>query len=173
MNSALQLLAIDVGAESGRAVIGHFDGTRLMVEEAHRFPNVPVRVGGTLHWDLLRIFGDVVDGIRKAGDVASVGIDTWGVDFGLLDARGRLVGNPVHYRDNRTAGTRERIAARVSETEVYAQTGIQFMEINTLNQLFAMAEAHDPQLERCSSPSPTAGQRSGLCYRCQILRATC
>jgi len=148
VNSALQLLAIDVGAESGRAVVGHFDGARLTVEEAHRFPNVPVRLGDTLHWDVLRIFGDVLDCIRKAGDVASVGIDTWGVDFGLLDARGRLVGNPVHYRDNRTAGTLDRIAARVPVTEVYAQTGIQFMEINTLNQLFAMAEVHDPQLER-------------------------
>ncbi len=147
VNSALRLLAIDVGAESGRAVVGHFDGARLTLDEAHRFPNVAVRLGSTLHWDFLRIFGDVLECIRKAEDVASVGIDTWGVDFGLLDRQGRLIANPVHYRDERTAGILERMTERVAQKEVYAATGIQFMEINTLNQLFALVETSDPQLE--------------------------
>jgi rhamnulokinase len=133
----LRLLAIDIGAESGRAVVGAFDGDRLSVEEAHRFANVPVRLGGTLHWDVLRIFGDVVDGIRKAGEVTSVGIDTWGVDFGLLDRQGRLLSNPVHYRDARTAGVMRQVLQRVPKEEIYAATGIQFMEINTLYQLVA------------------------------------
>jgi rhamnulokinase len=143
---SLRLLAIDIGAESGRAVVGGFDGARLTVDEAHRFPNVAVRLGGTLYWDVLRILADVEEGVRRAGEVAALGVDTWGVDFGLLDARGRLIGNPVHYRDRRTAGTLERLSQRVSRAEVYEATGIQFLEINTLNQLLAMADAEDPQL---------------------------
>jgi rhamnulokinase len=144
---SLRLLAIDIGAESGRAVVGGFDGERLTVDEAHRFPNVAVRLGGTLYWDVLRILTDVQDSVRRAGEVAALGVDTWGVDFGLLDARGRLIGNPIHYRDGRTAGTLERLTQRVSRAEVYEATGIQFLEINTLNQLFAMVEAEDPQLQ--------------------------
>jgi len=144
---SLRLLAIDIGAESGRAVVGSFDGARLTVDEAHRFPNLAVRLGGTLYWDVLRILADVQDGVRRAGEVAALGVDTWGVDFGLLDARGRLIGNPVHYRDGRTAGTLERMSQRVSRADVYEATGIQFLEINTLNQLFAMVEAEDPQLQ--------------------------
>src|SRR6185503_18773242 len=85
VNAPLRLLAIDIGAESGRAVVGTFDGARLTVAEAYRFPNVAVRLGGTLHWDFPRIFADVQDGIRRAADVATVGLDTWGVVFGLID----------------------------------------------------------------------------------------
>jgi rhamnulokinase len=144
---AARLLAVDLGAETGRAVVGAFDGDRLAVEEAHRFANVPVEVGGTLHWDVLRLHADVLDGLRAAGDVASVGIDTWGVDFGLLDRRGRLLGNPVHYRDRRTEGQVERATGIVPAREIYERTGIQFLPINTLYQLMAMAAAGDPQLE--------------------------
>lgn len=143
---AARLLAIDLGAESGRAVAGAFDGDRLAVHEVHRFPNVPVEVGGTLHWDALRLHADVLDGLRAAGDVASVGIDTWGVDFGFLDRAGRLLGNPVHYRDRRTEGQVERARSLVPPGEIYARTGIQFLAINTLYQLMALAEAGDPQL---------------------------
>jgi rhamnulokinase len=148
VGSALRLLAIDIGAESGRAVVGSFDGQRLTMEEVHRFANVPVRMGGILYWDFPRIFGDVLDSIAKAGAVATVGVDTWGVDFGLLDARGRLLSNPVHYRDARTIGMLQRATERVPREEIYAATGIQFMEINTLYQLFALAESADPDLER-------------------------
>ena len=101
------MVAVDLGAESGRAVVGTFDGGRLALEDVHRFPNVPVTVAGTLHWDFLRLFGEVTAGLRRAaagGPVASVGVDAWGVDFGLLDARGRLLANPVHYRDRAHRG---------------------------------------------------------------------
>jgi rhamnulokinase len=147
----LRLLALDLGAESGRAMVGAFDGSRLQITETHRFANVPVRLGGTLYWDVLRLFGDIVDGIRgarAAGPLASLGVDAWGVDFGLLDARGRLLSNPVHYRDTRTEHMLERAFQRVPRATIYSATGIQFLPINTLYQLLAMAQAHDPDLER-------------------------
>lgn len=147
--SGLRLAAVDLGAESGRVVVGTFDGGRLALEDVHRFPNVPVRVGGTLHWDVLRLWGDIATGLRKAGaagDVASVGVDTWGVDFGLLDERGRLLASPVHYRDTRTVGMIERACSVVPRAEIYATTGIQFMPLNTIYQLFAMVRASDPLL---------------------------
>ena len=145
----LRMVALDLGAESGRAVVGTFDGDRLAIEDAHRFPNVPVALAGTLHWDFLRLFGEVTNGLRKvaaAGPVASVGVDTWGVDFGLLDARGRLLANPVHYRDARTEGILDDAFAIVPRPEIYAATGIQLMPINTLFQLYAMARTGDPLL---------------------------
>jgi rhamnulokinase len=147
----LRLAAADLGAESGRLLVGTFDGDRLALEEVHRFPNGPVRVGGTLHWDALRLWSEIDAGLRKAGaagPVASVAVDSWGVDFGLLDGRGRLVSNPVHYRDRRTDGIPERVFALVPRDEVYATTGIQVMAINTLYQLASMALDHDPALER-------------------------
>ncbi len=140
---------MDLGAESGRVLVGTFDGGRLAIEDIHRFPNVPVTVAGTLHWDALRLFGDIGTGLRKAGaagDVASVAVDTWGVDFALLDERGRLLANPVHYRDARTDGMVERACALVPRDEIYGVTGIQFMAINTVYQLLSMASADDPLL---------------------------
>ena len=151
MTERLRLLAVDLGAESGRVVAGAFDGSRLEVEEVHRFPNVPVRMGGTLHWDFLRIFGDVLGGIRKAATeapLASIGMDAWGVDFGLVDRSGRLVGPPVHYRDRRTEGVMEAALRRVPRHDIYEATGIQFMQINTLYQLISLVQADDPVLER-------------------------
>ena len=146
MGDAVRLLATDVGAESGRTVVGSFDGERLGLQEVHRFPNRPVDVAGTLHWDVLRLYSDMLDGIRAAGRVASVGVDTWGVDFGLLDRSGRLLGNPVHYRDRRTEGMLEEAFSRVPREEIYARTGIQFLPINTLYQLLALVVAGEPQL---------------------------
>ena len=150
-DSPLRLVAVDLGAESGRAVVGTFDGGRLALQDVHRFANVPVTLAGTLHWDFLRLFGDVTAGLRRAaagGPVASVGVDTWGVDFGLLDDRGRLLGNPVHHRDARTAGMPDLAFATVPREEIYRATGIQFMPINTLFQLLSMARAGDPQLRQ-------------------------
>lgn len=147
MGETVRIVATDLGAESGRTVVGSFDGERLRLEEVHRFPNRPVEVAGTLHWDVLRLYSEVLDGIRVAGTVTSVGIDTWGVDFGLLDRSGRLLGNPVHYRDRRTEGMLERAFSRVPREEIYARTGIQFLPINTLYQLMALALAGDSQLE--------------------------
>ena len=146
MGRTVRMLATDIGAESGRAIVGAFDGDRLAVEEVHRFPNRPVETLGILQWDALRLFADVQDGIRAAGSVASIGIDTWGVDFGLLDRAGHLLGNPVHYRDRRTDGMIEEATRRVPRDEIYAQTGVQFMPINTLYQLLALATSDDPQL---------------------------
>src|SRR5450759_5183597 len=143
-DSPLRLVAIDLGAESGRVVVGTFDGGRLALQDVHRFANVPVTLAGTLHWDFLRLFGDVTAGLRRAaagGPVASVGVDTWGVDFGFLDDRGRLLGNPVHHRDARTAGMPDLAFATVPREEIYRATGIQFMPINTLFQLLSMARA--------------------------------
>jgi rhamnulokinase len=148
-DTPLRMVAVDLGAESGRAVVGTFDGGRLALEDVHRFPNVPVTLAGTLHWDFLRLFGDVTAGLRRAasgGPVASVGVDTWGVDFGLLDARGRLLANPVHYRDRRTEGMPDLAFTVVPRDEIYAATGIQFMPINTLYQLYSMVRAGDPLL---------------------------
>jgi rhamnulokinase len=142
----MRMLACDLGAESGRAVVGAFDGERLTVEEVHRFPNQPVMVGDTLCWDVLRLYADVVDSIRAAGPIASAGIDTWGVDFALLDRAGHMIGNPVHYRDRRTDGVMELAFRRVSRETIYRRTGIQHLPINTLYQLLAMASAGDPQL---------------------------
>jgi rhamnulokinase len=147
MGQTIRLMAADLGAENGRAIVGGFDGDGIVLEEVHRFSNRPVEVGGTLHWNVLRLYGDVLDGIRAAGRVASVGIDTWGVDFGLLDRAGHLLGNPVHYRDRRTEGMLEEAFRRVPRQEIYSRTGIQFLPINTLYQLLALVRSGDSQME--------------------------
>ncbi|GAB4580159.1 MAG: rhamnulokinase family protein [Anaerolineales bacterium] len=146
MSHPLTTLAIDLGAESGRVMAVHFNGHTLALEELHRFPNPSVTIHGTLHWDFLRLWSDIRAGIEKGKALkpVSLGVDTWGVDFGLLDAQGRLIGNPVHYRDKRTEGMMEKVFARVPRAEVFAQTGIQFMQINTLYQLMSLVGS--PQL---------------------------
>ncbi len=143
------VLAVDLGAESGRVMAVHFDGARLALEELHRFPNTTVVINGTLHWNFLRLWSDIQAGIEKgkALNPASIGVDTWGVDFGLLDKQGGLIGNPVHYRDGRTANMMEKAFARVPKAEIFAQTGIQFMPINTLYQMLSLVESKSPQLE--------------------------
>lgn len=136
-------LAIDLGASSGRAVLGRFGDGGLEVEEVHRFPNRPVEVGGTLYWDMDTLFDEVCEGIRRGldragGRLSGVGVDTWGVDFGLLDREGRLIENPVHYRDRRTEGIMERVFEVVPRKRIFAATGIQFLPFNTLFQLAAI-----------------------------------
>ncbi len=140
------MLAVDIGAESGRVVAADFDGDRLSLEEVRRFPNVPVRLAGSLQWDADRLRDDVLAGLGGAGEFQAVGIDTWGVDFGLLDRSGNLLGNPGHYRDERTRGMIERASVQVPREEIYRRTGIQFLEINTLYQLLAMVLAGDARL---------------------------
>ena len=143
--------AIDLGAQSGRVAVGRFDGEHLRVSEVHRFPNVAVRTRDTLNWDILRLYQDVIDGLRaaarEAGHIDSVGTDAWAVDFGLLDAHGRLVQNPVHYRDDRRTRAMEGVLARVPARELYERTGIQLMPINTVFELGAMAAERDQALE--------------------------
>jgi len=145
------MAAVDLGAQSGRVALGRFDGERLEVEEVHRFLNVPVRARGTLYWDVLRLYEDMLDGLVMAGAggaaVDSVGVDTWGVDFGLVDRAGRLLQNPVHHRDGRTEGAMECVFEEVPARELYERTGIQLMPINSIFQLAAMREADDPVLE--------------------------
>ena len=145
------VLAIDIGAESGRVMAVHFDGSGLRLEEVHRFPNHALTVNGTLQWDILSLWREVQDGIARsrtqAAAPASLAVDTWGVDFGLLDGNGDLIGNPVCYRDGRTEGMMEAVFARVPKAEVFAQTGIQFMAINTLYQMMSLVESGSPHLQ--------------------------
>jgi len=142
MTQTKNCLVFDLGAESGRAVLGRFDGARLALEEVYRFPNGPVRVLDSLYWDALRLFAEIKQGLAKAigqaPDLACLGLDTWGIDLALLDQCGELLGNPYHYRDSRTDGMMEEAFRRVPREEIFAQTGIQFMQINTLYQLLAM-----------------------------------
>ena len=136
----LKMLAIDLGASSGRGIVGSFDGKKLSLRENHRFSNDPVSVNGRLHWDILRIFHEIKQSITKTvldGDnVASIGIDTWGVDYALLDRQGRMLANPVHYRDTRTNGAPEKVNKIVPAEELYAIAGLQTMNFNTVFQLF-------------------------------------
>jgi len=144
-------LAFDLGAESGRAIAGVFDGAHLELVEVHRFPNRPVQVGAHVHWDALALWAEIQAGLRKAAarfdEIASVGVDTWGVDFALLDAHDALIGNPYHYRDPRTEGMLEAAFARLPRARIFEFTGIQFMRINTLYQLLAMVQGGAPALQ--------------------------
>jgi rhamnulokinase len=143
------LAAVDLGAQSGRVAVGRFDGRRLSVEEVHRFPNDPVDEGGRLQWDAPRLRAEVAAGLRKAAAVArveAVAVDSWAVDFGLLDGAGELIGNPVHYRDARRARAFEAVLERVPARELYERTAIQLLPINTLFELAAMVAEGDPAL---------------------------
>jgi rhamnulokinase len=156
MQEAQAYLAVDLGAESGRAMLGRVGNGRIELEEVHRFPNGGVRVGDSLHWDVLRQWSEIVDGIAKTvgsagGTLMSLGVDTWGVDFGLLADDDRLVGNPYHYRDSQTQGIIERAHARLPREELYLRTGNQLMPFNSLFQLFAMAERRAYELSAARS----------------------
>jgi sugar (pentulose or hexulose) kinase len=131
--------AVDLGASSGRVMVGRVEPGALRLDPVHRFPNEPVRVGGTLYWDILSLYRGVLDGLRRAGPVTSIGVDSWAVDYGLLDASGALLGNPVHYRDGRTDGVPERVAKLIGPEQLYAVTGVQKQPFNTLYQLVAAA----------------------------------
>ncbi len=145
----LGLLAFDLGAESGRAILGRFDGERVRLSEVYRFANEPVQLPTGLHWDVLRLWAEVKRGlglaVRSEGDgLASIGVDAWGNDFGLLDRDGRLLENPYHYRDSRTDGMMEEAFRRVGRRRIFEETGIQMMPVNGLYQLMAMAVNRSP-----------------------------
>ena len=145
-------LAFDLGASGGRAIVGRFNGETLSLEETHRFANGPTRLGDSLYWNALQLFDEMKAGLAAAGaplkgNIAAVGIDTWGVDFGLLDRQGNLIGNPYHYRDSRTDGLVEASFEIVPRAEIFRQTGIQFMQLNSLFQLFAMAKQQHPAFD--------------------------
>ena len=138
-------LAVDLGASGGRVVSGAFDGRLLELEEIHRFENAPVMMGGQLVWDLVRLWQEVVTGLRLAGqrhgkNVSSIGVDTWGVDFSFLGNDDALLANPVCYRDARTRGMLAKASAVVPREDIFAATGLQFMEINSLYQFFALVQ---------------------------------
>jgi rhamnulokinase len=146
-----RFLAIDLGAESGRAILGTLDAGQLTLEELHRFPNTPVRLPTGLYWDVLRLFHEIRHALSICGrerkiKLDGIGVDTWGVDFGMLGSDGALVDNPRHYRDSRNSGMLEKTFAVVPREEIFAETGIQFMQINSLYQLHAMKLAGSPAL---------------------------
>jgi rhamnulokinase len=142
------VIAIDLGADSGRVMRVWLEDGKLQSEEVHRFPNTPVTVDGHIYWDILRLWHEVTTGIAKAADgAASLGINVWGVDFALLDRDDRLLSNPLHYRDSRTNGAMEWVFERIPRREVFERTGGQFMQLNTLYQLASMKRDNSPLLE--------------------------
>ncbi len=135
-------LAIDLGASSGRVMAGIYDGERIELKEIYRFPSSGMQVAGSAHWDVRQIFGHILDGLARArarygSKIAGIGVAAWGVDYALLDKSGELLGNPFQYRDPRTEGIEERVQKIVSKETLYRETGIQFIPINTINQLYA------------------------------------
>ena len=135
------MLAIDLGASSGRGIVGSFDGKKIELKENHRFTNDPVMVNGRFTWDIIRIFHEIKNSIRQTAldgdDIKTIGIDTWGVDYGFIDRHGRMIGNPTHYRDVRTDGICDYVNKFVSLDKIYESTGIQSLNFNTIYQLAA------------------------------------
>lgn len=150
MSTTQNYIAVDMGAESGRAILGQFDGNRLEISELHRFPNTPVRLPDGLHWNVLALWSEMKRSLALAAQKGiqpqGFGLDTWGVDFGLLDRRGSLLGNPFHYRDSRTNGMMEEAFKIVPRADIFNQTGIAFMQLNSLYQLLSMVRADAPIL---------------------------
>ena len=150
MAGETNFLAMDFGASSGRAMLGTLANGKLTLRELHRFSNDPVELAGRLVWDVPRLFYEIKRALNKAAlagvPIASVGIDTWGVDYGLLDGQGRLIDNPVHYRDIRTEGMMQCAFGVVSKQEIYERTGLAFMEFNTIYQLFSQVQEDDGRL---------------------------
>lgn len=147
-----RFLAFDLGAESGRAMLGTISDGRLSLEEKHRFINPRGRINGHLHWNLLAQWEELKTGLRKSAagldaPLAGIGVDTWGVDYGLVGRDGEILGNPFMYRDSRTDGVMERTFARVPKRDIFEATGIQFMQLNTLFQLIAHCESRSPLLD--------------------------
>ena len=147
-----KILVFDLGASSGRAMLGSLCEGRIRMEEIHRFPNGAVTMAGRAYWDFPRLMTEIKTGITKAvnlGGFDALSVDTWGVDFGLLDKNGRLIANPVHYRDRRTESVVEDVFGIIPKDELYALTGTQFVRINTLYQLMAV-KRDEPELLACA-----------------------
>ena len=140
-NNKKQVLAFDFGGGSGRAILGSLEDGKIQMKEVYRFSNDPVIINGTMYWDTLRHFFEIKQGIVKAkqeGGFESIGIDTWGVDFGLLDEHGALLESAVHYRDDRTLGMQEEVFKAIPKERVYELTGVQFETFNTIFQLYSL-----------------------------------
>ena len=154
--SKLKMLAIDLGASSGRGIIGEFDGKKLALRENHRFSNDPVNINGNFLWDILRIFFEIKNSVRNCAvsgdkDVKTIGIDTWGVDFGLLDKNGNLLENPYHYRDKRTDNINVEAYKRIPKEKLYSITGLQYLQFNTIFQLLALSSQRPHVLENAET----------------------
>ena len=150
------IIGVDLGANSGRAVVGNLTSEKLEVEELRRFSNDPILINGRLYWDVLKIFAEIKQSLKKCSskyeqEPLSIGIDSWGVDYGLFDKKGRLLRNPVHYRDSRTRGLISEALKVMSRKRIFETTGIQFLELNTLYQLFAQKREFDHLLESSES----------------------
>jgi sugar (pentulose or hexulose) kinase len=148
-------IAVDLGAESGRVMLGVVSAEKLRLEEVHRFSNGPVEQDGSLRWDFARLLSEIKTGIGKAdkqsgGKVAGIGVDSWGVDFGLIDEKGNLIENPYHYRDSRTNGMMEKAFELISQRDIYEHTGIQFLQFNSVYQLLSMRLADSPVLAKAN-----------------------
>ena len=149
-----KVLSFDFGASSGRAMLATFNGEKISMEEIHRFSNDTVIVNGTMYWDILRLFFEIKAGITKAvnaGGFDAIGIDTWGVDFGLIDKRGKLLSNPVHYRDSRTSRNWDDVYKIISKDDIYTRTGIQYANFNTLYQLMYLKIEEPDVLENAET----------------------
>ena len=148
-----RFLALDLGAESGRAILGRLEGGVLTLKDVRRFPNFPVRTNGSLHWDVLRLWHEIQKSLEEVNDVslASVGLDAWGCDYALLGEQGELLGNPYHYRDTRTDGVAADVFQQVSAERIYSVTGIQFLPFNSLFQLYAVKRATPKLLEAATA----------------------
>jgi rhamnulokinase len=144
------VLAYDLGASSGRALLGRLTDRNIEVEEIHRFSNDPVQIGNRLHWDILRLYHEIKQGLLKAKHRGvlpeSLAIDSWAVDFGLIGKNGELLGNPYHYRDRQTEGMMEKLFAKIPKEEIFRRTGVQFLPFNTIYQLAALRESDSPLL---------------------------
>ena len=146
MSKTLKMLAIDLGASSGRGIVGKFDGNTISLEETHRFTNDPVNIHGALYWDMLKLFTEIKHAISNCllsdnKDIKSISIDTWGVDFGLLDYQGQLIGNPYNYRDPRlTHELMNELFEIIPKEELYRITGTQFLNFNTIYQLYSFVK---------------------------------
>lgn len=146
MKSPLKMLAIDLGASSGRGIVGKFDGEKITLEEVHRFTNDPVNLNGTLYWDMLKLFTEIKQAVSSCllsdnKDIKSISIDTWGVDFGLLDGTGQLMANPLNYRDpHLTKELMEEVFSKIPKEELYKITGTQFLNFNSIYQIYNISK---------------------------------
>ncbi len=151
--ATLKMLAIDLGASSGRGMVGKFDGEKISLEEIHRFPNGPVNLNGNLYWDILRTYGEIKTALHNCSmsdnkDIKTMAIDTWGVDYGFLDAGGNLIENPFCYRDERTTkGIMEELFKVIPKEELYKITGTQFLNFNTIYQLYCVVKERPEMLD--------------------------
>jgi sugar (pentulose or hexulose) kinase len=156
MSQTKNYIAVDLGAESGRVMLATIGEDKLELQECHRFPNGPTVQDGSMHWDFDKLFNEIKTGIAKTlkeakQEIAGIGVDTWGVDYGLIDSRGELIENPYHYRDSRTDGMLEKAYAKMPREQIYNNTGIQFMQLNTVYQLLAMRLANDAALAKAKN----------------------